>query len=490
MGEYMENYKLKSVYFKKLKGLTDVNIEFEKPLTAIMGANGSGKTTVIHALSCIYQPQNSSENHRFPEFFVPNTDSLWKGSELYVVNEYTDKKGKTTILPSKKYEKAFDRWSPRYDSRPKRNVYYIGIDTCLPEIEKNTPQSHIHYSSVQLSDKISKKIIQYAGYILNKNYSALLDNAYHNKHFSGVELSSGLKYSSLSMGTGEQRTLKILEKVMNATPYSLILIDEIDLLLHVSALKRLVKQLYDIAVDHNLQIVFTTHSLDMINLSEYVSIQYISNESSKTVVYNKITTDLIYNISGNQDFPIKLYVEDEFAKAILKKIVRKIGMSSKVNVMTYGSIENAFTIAAGKVLANEDTSNTLIILDGDRYQTQEEKMAKIKSCLSGTEDNIDDRWKAALSIICQFNLPENTAPEKFLYDLLLKYGNPCNEVVIAASEINAVSDSHQWIYDIRKKLDDSEENIVRDISEIISQNDNWDNYILDIYNWLIERKDI
>lgn len=132
----MEKTILKSVFFKKLKGLNDVKIEFTKPLTAIMGVNGAGKTTVIHALACIYRPDGNGENHKFPEYFVPNTDALWQGSEFHVVNEVEGKDRTRVILPSRKYEKAFDRWAPRYDDRPKRNIYYIGIDTCLPEIEK------------------------------------------------------------------------------------------------------------------------------------------------------------------------------------------------------------------------------------------------------------------------------------------------------------------------------------------------------------------
>ena len=40
----MKKIKLKSVFFKKLKGLNNVNIEFSlDTLTAIMGVNGSGK---------------------------------------------------------------------------------------------------------------------------------------------------------------------------------------------------------------------------------------------------------------------------------------------------------------------------------------------------------------------------------------------------------------------------------------------------------------
>lgn len=213
-----------------------------------MGVNGSGKTTVIHALACIYQPDANGENHKFPEFFVPNTDALWQGSEFHVINENENNKGKRVTLPSRRYSKDFDRWSPRYINRPKRNIYYVGIDTCLPEIEKETTTNRIIYESSQLTDKISSKVASISAYILNKDYNCLIDNLYNRKHFIGVELNSGLKYSSLSMGSGEQRVIKIINVMLKAEPYSLVLIDEIDLLLHISALRKLIKKIYDIAL--------------------------------------------------------------------------------------------------------------------------------------------------------------------------------------------------------------------------------------------------
>ena len=272
----MEKTRIRKVFFKKLKGLNDVEISFSDTLTAIMGVNGSGKTTVIHALACIYQPDGKGENHRFPEFFVPNTDSLWNGSDFEVVNETEDNRRQRVILPSREYSKFFDRWSPHYDRRPKRNVYYLGIDTCLPDIEK-TSAPRIIYHSLDRTDRQATKTIEYSSYILNKSYRHLLDNTYYNKHFTGVQLESGLKYSSLSMGSGEQRVIKIISVLLAAEPFSLVLIDEIDLLLHVSALKRLIEIIHDIAVRKNIQVVFTTHSLEMIQLSRYVSIQYIHN---------------------------------------------------------------------------------------------------------------------------------------------------------------------------------------------------------------------
>lgn len=487
----MDEFTLQSVTFTQLKGLENVEFVFEKRLTAIMGVNGVGKTTVIHALACAYQPPVSGkgENHKFPEFFVPNTDSLWAGSVFLVVN----KKEKSSF--GRKYEKKTDRWTPRYEDRPRKNVYYIGIDSCLPEIEKNSLQSRISYSSSQRTDKISERVIHAAAVVLNKDYSCLLDNAFKNKHFIGVELGSGLKYSSLSMGTGEQRIIKIFETVMNAEPYSLILIDEIDLLLHVSSLKRLIVQLADLADRKNLQIIFTTHSLEMVNMTDYVGIQYLSSvkyEEGKEAmfVYDRISSDLIYNLTGDADRDIKIYVEDEMAKAVIKKVLRVLGASGRAEVIKYGAIENAFTLAAAKVLSGEDTANTLIVLDGDKYRNDDDKMAQIKKKLSGTEDDAENKRLQALSLLAQFNLPEGVAPEKFFHSLLLENGDKQSELTRAAAEINAVHNTHEWLYGIRKKLNDSEENIVRDIIDISLCSEQWEDYIYSVKTWLASRVDV
>lgn len=492
----MENYGLKSVFFKNLKGLKDAQFVFEKPLTAIMGVNGSGKTTVIHALACAYQPPEGGkgENHRFSDFFVHNTDALWQGSEFYVVNEKIER-DRTTILRSRKYGKAFDRWSPRYGDRPKRNIYYIGIDSCLPEIEKSNTQNRIIYSSRRKEDRLSQKVIRDAAAILNKNYQSLMENTFQNKHFNGVELDSGLKYSSLSMGTGEQRTIKILEKILNAEPYSLILIDEIDLLLHVSSLKRLIRRLDEIARDKHLQIVFTTHALEIVDLTQYVGIQYISNISlfegqetlEKTVVYNTINSDLVYSLTGSCERPLKLYVEDELAKAIVKKVLRTLNISGKADVIKYGAMENAFTVAAAKVLEGQDCTNTLILLDGEKYHTLDEKLVPIQKRFSGTESDIEEKWNQAASMISMFNLPNDTAPEKFFHDLVLENGDAANELVVAAAEIQAVHDTHEWLYNIQTKLNDTESNVVRDIIDMASNSAKWNDYIRPVVEWLSAR---
>lgn len=66
-----------------------------------MGVNGSGKSTILHALACSYSPYEKGENYKFSYFFTPNPDASWKGSCFTVVNYDLNEKKKV----SKKFEK-------------------------------------------------------------------------------------------------------------------------------------------------------------------------------------------------------------------------------------------------------------------------------------------------------------------------------------------------------------------------------------------------
>lgn len=207
----------------------------------------------------------------------------------------------------------------------------------------------------------------------------------------GVRTKDGIVYSALSMGAGEQRVIKILQTAYSAYQYSLILIDEIDLLLHVDAFRKLIQTLSYIATDRNLQIIFTTHSLEMQHLGQYADIRYIEQQKDKMLVYNSINPDLLYKMSGEIKRKYSIYVEDGFAAAIVQKIARELNMLRHISTIIYGSAENAFTVAAGKVLSGEDTESILIVIDGDKFTTQEEKRNQLKKVLTGTESGHDEK---------------------------------------------------------------------------------------------------
>lgn len=473
---------LKEIKIEKLKGINNLSLRFEKNITALMGVNGSGKSTILHALACTYTPYQKGEDYKFSYFFTPNPDASWNGSCFTVTNYDINEKKDI----SKKYEKKKDRWA-RYASRPERDLYFMGIASCIPEIELEKKTSFINYVSKTLNDKITEKIVLAASYILNKDYEDLLMHVLGRKKYMGVHTRDGKIYSALSMGVGEQRVIKILQTLYGANQYSLILIDEIDLLLHVDAFRKLIKKISEIATDRNLQIIFTTHSLEMQYLSQYADIRYIEQQNGRMLVYDSIKPDLLYKMSGEVNRKYLIYVEDNLAAAIVRQIAKDLSMQRYISIITYGSIENAFVVAAGKVLAREDTENVLIVMDGDKFVTTEERVKRLKTILTGTEVAHDKKIDQALAMIVQLNLPENTAPEKFIHSLLISMDDS-EECVACAKNITSVNDTHEWITSIVEQIGIGEQ-IYSTIMDVISEHELWAQYISNVREWIKEKRE-
>ena len=95
------------------------------------------------------------------------------------------------------------------------------------------------------------------------------------------------------MSAGEQKVFHILNIVFNAPKYSLVLIDELDLLLHDKAMTSLVKVIHERATSQNLQIIFTTHRESIVSLSKIVNIRHLFTTSLKTLCFNETKPDAI-----------------------------------------------------------------------------------------------------------------------------------------------------------------------------------------------------
>ncbi|WP_333624224.1 AAA family ATPase [Sphingobacterium siyangense] len=481
-----------SLNIEKLKGITNLNIDFgPKPLTAIMGVNGCGKTTILHALACCYKPYNgnNSKNHLFSEYFTPNTDSKWAGSKFTL--HYNHELATARHLNSREYKKDADRWSPRYDTRLPRYVAYIGVRDAVPAIEELKTKSFIALNKTTRTDVVSKKIISDASVIMNRDYSIITKNTKGKNNYVGVQY-KGNHYSAISMGSGEQRIFKILEILHNAPNYSLILIDEIELLLHTGALKRLINILHREAVSKNFQIVFTTHAEAILELPNHVSVNHIFNATSgDCLCFKDVNPQLLYALTDNQEKSINLFVEDSLSKEIVIKIASDLGIRKHIEIGMFGAAINSFTAAAGVILSGEDISNCLFIIDGDLYRKNEEKQDRLNKVLTGTDENVKQQRLAALNQITQFALPEGISPEKYFHTIISALGplqnNGYNEIVNAAKDINAVPDNHNFIDDIIYRLG-FEKDDYREVVNLLSTCVFWEEYSLPIRDWLLAKK--
>ena len=485
MQEFSQQ-KIEGMQIEVLKNLRDVYIDFSgSELTAIMGVNGCGKSTVLHALSCCYKPMQNDDriNYKFSKWFTPNTDALWSGSKFTMIHSY--RQGQRIYEHvQQNYTKQSDRWAPRYAKRPQRYVAFLGIETCVPKIESEKRDTFIGYTTIHKEGPISETVKNKAGYIMNRDYSSYNVHRTLKSEYIGVEF-RGVAYSALSMGAGEQRLFMILQEVFSAPKYSLLLIDEIDLLLHPDALKKLMIVMKERAMDKNLQIVFSTHSPVIADMEGTVNIRYLWQTDNRTFCLSEMKPDTTFRLTGVQERPLEIYVEDDFAQAIVSQVCANLGMSRYVSINKYGAAINCFTVECGLLLMDQDIENKLFVLDGDEYREIEEKEERINQVLTGTTEQNSRMRDDALNHIVDLDLPNGLAPEEFIWQLICGLENyETDEIWQAAKDINKFDNKHDYIEDIIQRVGMEKSVMLYRIVNMISQTDEWKSYTKDINDWL------
>jgi AAA15 family ATPase/GTPase len=481
--------RLHKIEFTELKSLINLPINFEPfNVTGIFGINGCGKSTIIHSLLCLFKPTDtlpSRENFKFSQYFTHTSHTKYVGSKFKIKHSFRQDINTSNNI-ERVYNKA-DRWKPRYENRPERDVFFIGIKTCVPEIEIEKSESLIRLTTINLSDAISIIIKQKAEIVLNRQYSEYNSHTYtaKNRKFIGVK-HNNIPYSSLGMGAGEQRTFKILDIVFRAPKYSLIIIDEIDLTLHTDALNRLITVITERADEKNLQIIFTSHREELLKRSD-VNIRHIQQINGTSICFDQTTPDCLSRLTGQPIRTLEIFVEDDLSEATVQKVIEELNIRRHCSIKRFGAIDNSFSLATGLFIKGENLANILILLDGDKYITPVEKMTQMEKYFSGTEVLAVSNRTNALSCIRQYTITTNETPEQFINNALRQI-NDNSEVVNAALQINAVANKHDFVNQIIRFLGYQDQTIgLNKVVDKLAESNNWINYTEEVRNWLIDK---
>ena len=157
---------------KNIKNLDKLPLN-EKRLTAILGVNGSGKSTILHALACCYKVPGAARrnnDHQFMRWFAPTPDASWQGSKFILNHAYRN--GANTYPNTlTEYEKISDRWTPRGDRRVERHVELIGIQTCVPKVEEEKISTAVKYTTEARATTVSDRVRRVASEIMGRSYT-------------------------------------------------------------------------------------------------------------------------------------------------------------------------------------------------------------------------------------------------------------------------------------------------------------------------------
>ena len=481
--------RLNKIYFSKLKNLENLSISFEdKQITGIFGTNGSGKSTVLHALACLYRPVDEStrKNFKFPHFFIPTTIDLWNGSQFTI--EYKMINGNEMLSHTKEYKKNRDRWSPRYQTRPSREVFYIGIDSCVPDMEIESRTSRISLLSKTYDDTaLAKEIKEKLSFIMHRTYDDFINYWNERKSYKGLVYGT-VQYPSLYMGAGEQRIIKFLETVLSVPDYSLILIDELDLTLHTEALLRLMEVLNSECQKRDIQIVFTSHREELLDCN--INIRHLVNDTNgkTSICLERTTPDCIKRLTGSCPKDLEIMVEDSLAEALVREVLRGHKLEQFCKVSQFGSKENSYIVGAGLLLKGETLDNALIVLDGDVDVKDEEKKRKINRVITGTDADSQQKRASLLAKIKQFNLPQNKTPEEFITDNLKKLDDSESILIRNIKETGPVQDHHDLLNTPIGNSGMPKEIALAKIAELMKNLPCWADYVSEINNWIVEKK--
>ncbi|USE82692.1 AAA family ATPase [Acinetobacter tibetensis] len=487
----ISDHKILSMKVENLKNLKGLEIDFlGNNVTAILGPNGNGKSTILHALACAYSSLDNGkgEEYKFSDFFLPNTDALWNNSSLTINYSFKDRQQEHVI--NRSYQKNADRWSPRYVNRHKREIYYIGIDKCVPMIESEKKQSRVNYSTSSVNTSDIENVLTKASYVLNKTYTRYNTHKSSSKEFIGVEV-GGLKYSALSMSAGEQKVFHILKTIYEASKYSLILIDELDLLLHDLALQKLIEVIVERANLKKIQVIFTTHRESIVERTD-INIRHIYSSTDKTFCLNETKPDAVTRLIGGPIRSVNIFVEDDLSRAIVNHVASKLKLKRHIQVDRFGAALNCFTIASGMFLNDNNLRDYYFVLDGDVYVSDDEKRDEIRKKLVGDDPLMDELQMKTFNSIFQYNLPEKTSPEKFMYLTLLndsfdeyQLDQDDQEIIYLVRQLPLPSENHGFINDLIEQLGDSREAGLTKIIRLLSKTSAWDNYIKPINDFLL-----
>jgi len=424
------------------RGLNSLEINFDYPITAICGKNGAGKSTITALACCAFH--NAPEGFKLPR----RKHSYYTFSDFFI--QHANEKAPSDV--SIMYTIAYDHWKPDsqlptgvgiaqqrrrkvsggkwndYDTRAHRTVVFLGIERVVPHAERSQSRSYSRsFKQVPLRGW-EPKVMAAVGYVLNKTYD---DFRYlvHSKYSLPLVRCGNVSYSGFNMGAGENALFDIFSVIHSAGEGALIVIDEIELGLHVEAQRRLVQQLKKVCESQKVQIICTTHSsevLDSLPESARIYVETVGGEVRTTVgISSEYAFSKLSAINGRE---CEIVVEDDVANALTVAALPH-HLRTRVSITEIGSANAlARQLSAGYAIKNRKP--ILAIFDGDQFAKQHTNLGYAKSMAENADADFDTWFKNRSAY-----LPGERWPEQWLIKRALQIPNTLSKLFNCTSAL-------------------------------------------------------
>ncbi|MFH0846589.1 MAG: AAA family ATPase [Chloroflexota bacterium] len=354
---------LRSVRLARVRGFSGAAVSFDFPVTALVGPNGGGKSTVLGAAACAYKAVK-------PGLFFPKSsigDSSM--SQWSIEYDLIDKE----INPNNPIRRSSVFRQLRWNRKDltNRKVSYFGIARTVPagerpEFKKLMRPSYVH---TQPLESLSGQAALEIEHILGRSVSEFKHTDIAGGKTFHVGRNRGNEYSEFHFGAGESSIIRIVTEIERVPESSLILIEEIENGLHPVATQRLVEYLIAAASRRRIQAVFTTHSDDaLLPLPQEAVWSCLDGQTQQ----GKLSVKTLRAISGKVDTALAIFTEDEFGKFVVQAIIREHipDCYDQVEVHAVSGDGNAVRVHQNRLQDPTATYRSLCVIDGDSAQQE------------------------------------------------------------------------------------------------------------------------
>lgn len=432
-------------YGKFLKKVTitarafqDKSIVFNFPVTAIVGINGGGKTTVLGAAACAYKTIK-------PSLFFTKSGRFDSSMQNWKFEyELIDKKIKPSDAIRRSAKFTHSRWSR---SGLEREVAVFGVSRTVPANERpelNRCASQKFDVSPENIDKINSGVAKAVASILDKDISKFsflrVDSSGRVTLLAG-QTPIGKAYSEFHFGAGESSIIRMAIKLETIAENSLVLIEEIENGLHPVATIRMVEYLIDLAQRRKIQVIFTTHSNDALKPLPDKAIWAAVNSN---LYQGKLEISSLRAITGEIDSKLVIFVEDNFAKIWVEGILRSLP-NLAMDAISVHAMEGDGTAVKVHLSHNEDPSVdqvSVCLIDGDSLKQENEDKLIYRLPGESPESYIYDKvWEKLDELVGELAV-----------SLLRRYEEQQKIAEIIRSVRKTNRDSHLLFSQVGKKL--------------------------------------
>lgn len=353
---------VKTVRLHNVRGFTDETIEFKYPVTALVGTNGGGKSTILGASAISYK--NMRPGQFFPKAFVGDeTMADWR-VEIELVNKATAPD--RTITRTARFSQS--KW--RRDDFPERHVEYVEIQRTVPAGEVSRFRRFLSGNPDDFTMSVlNQNTIEYATAVLDKNidgYRVVTSNIDRRLKMYVGAVGEGIGYSQFHFGAGEASVIETIDRIESAPDNALILIEEVENGLHPVAVRLFVQYLQRAARRKRLQIIFTTHSQ---NAVDELPSEAVWASINKRTWNGKLSIESLRALTGGVPNTHVVYVEDEFVKEWVENAIGRYGqgLSQTTRVFSAGGYPNLLKVCEFHNHNPVIEVPAIALVDGDIY---------------------------------------------------------------------------------------------------------------------------